>query len=86
MATFNVFVQGPVDDAPTALPELVESGVIGFLEPAGNLDAHVRAVMKLLGDGALRRRFGRAGRKIAREKFEVDRVVERYRKVYEGLC
>jgi N-acetyl-alpha-D-glucosaminyl L-malate synthase BshA len=68
------------------LPELVESGVTGFLEPAGNLDAHVRAVMKLLGDGALRRRFGRAGRKVAREQFEVDRVVERYRKVYEGLC
>jgi len=68
------------------LPELVESGITGFLEPEGNLDAHVRAVMSLLEDGALRRRFGRAGRKVAREQFDVGRVVERYRKVYEGLC
>jgi len=67
------------------LPELVESGVTGFLVPEGNLDAHVRAVMSLLEDGALRRRFGRAGRKVAREQFEVGRVVERYRKVYEDL-
>jgi len=67
------------------LPELIESGVTGFLEPPGNLGAHVRAVMSLLEDGALRRRFGRAGRKVAREQFEVGRVVERYRKVYEEL-
>jgi glycosyltransferase involved in cell wall biosynthesis len=43
-------------------------------------------VLRLLEDDALRRRFGRAGRKVAIERFEVDRVVERYRKVYEGLC
>ena len=68
------------------LPEVVESGETGFLDPEGNLDALVPSVLKLLEDEALRRRFGRAGRKVAREKFEVDRVVERYRKVYEGLC
>jgi glycosyltransferase involved in cell wall biosynthesis len=45
----------------------------------------VRAVLRLLGDETLRRRFGRAGRKVAREQFDVDRVVARYRKVYEGL-
>jgi N-acetyl-alpha-D-glucosaminyl L-malate synthase BshA len=67
------------------LPELVESGQTGFLVPPGDVAAHVKAVLKVLGDAALRRRFGAAGRKVARERFDVDRVVERYRKVYEGL-
>jgi glycosyltransferase involved in cell wall biosynthesis len=67
------------------LPELIESGVTGYLEPPDSLEAHVRAVLRLLGDEKLRRRFGRAGRKVARERFDVDRVVSRYRKVYEGL-
>jgi len=67
------------------LPELVESGQTGFLVPPDDLAAHVRAVLKILGDAPLRRRFGAAGRKVARERFDVDRVVERYRKVYEGL-
>jgi glycosyltransferase involved in cell wall biosynthesis len=36
------------------------------------------------GDAPLRRRFGRGRTQGARERFDVDRVVERYRKVYEG--
>jgi L-malate glycosyltransferase len=67
------------------LPELIESGQTGFLEPPDSLEAHVKAVLRLLGDETLRRRFGRAGRSVARERFDVDRVVTRYRKVYEGL-
>jgi N-acetyl-alpha-D-glucosaminyl L-malate synthase BshA len=67
------------------LPELIDSGVTGFLPPLNDLDAHVKAVLTLLRDHALRRRFGRAGRKVARERFHVDRIVDRYRKVYESL-
>ena len=67
------------------LPELVENGQTGFLVAPDDLSAHVRAVLKVLGDAPLRRRFGAAGRKVARERFDVDRVVELYRKVYEGL-
>ena len=68
------------------LPELVEHGVSGYLEDPADLDANVRAVLKLLGDEPLRRRMGRAGRKVAKERFHVDRVIDRYRKVYERLC
>ncbi len=68
------------------LPELVESGVTGYLAPTDDLEAHVAAVLMLLGDDARRRRFGRAGRKIAEERFHVDRIVDRYRKVYESLA
>jgi N-acetyl-alpha-D-glucosaminyl L-malate synthase BshA len=67
------------------LPELVESGVTGFLAPLDDLDAHVAAVLSLLTDETRRRRFGRAGRKVAIDRFHVDRIVDRYRKVYESL-
>jgi N-acetyl-alpha-D-glucosaminyl L-malate synthase BshA len=68
------------------LPELVESGVTGYLAPVDDLEAHVAAVLSLLTDDARRRRFGRAGRKMAVERFHVDRIVDRYRKVYDSLA
>jgi len=68
------------------LPELIDSGVNGWLAAPADLDAHVAAALNLLSDEARRRRFGRAGRKVARERYHVDRVVDRYRKVYESLA
>jgi N-acetyl-alpha-D-glucosaminyl L-malate synthase BshA len=67
------------------LPELVGHGVSGFLEAPGDTEAFVRSVLRVLEDGPLARRMGKAGRKRAIESFHVDRVVDRYRKVYEGL-
>ena len=67
------------------LPELIESGTTGFLEPLDDLKAHVRAALRLLEDDALHRRIARAGRKRAVDKFHVDRVVEQYRAVYREL-
>jgi N-acetyl-alpha-D-glucosaminyl L-malate synthase BshA len=67
------------------LPELVEHGVSGCLEPVDDVDAFVRAVLSILEHPTAARRMGRAGRKRAIERFHVDRVVDRYRAVYEDL-
>ncbi|MGH7726828.1 MAG: N-acetyl-alpha-D-glucosaminyl L-malate synthase BshA [Candidatus Eiseniibacteriota bacterium] len=67
------------------LPELVEHGKSGLLEEAGDVEAHVRAVIKILEDPKLAHRMGAAGRKRAIEHFHVDRIVDRYRRVYEEL-
>ncbi len=67
------------------LPELVEHGVTGFLEEPGDVEAHVRAVLRILHTTKFAPRMGRAGRKRAVERFHVDRMVDRYRKVYEEL-
>jgi N-acetyl-alpha-D-glucosaminyl L-malate synthase BshA len=67
------------------LPELVEHGVSGYLEPVDDVEAFVRAVLRVLEDPKAARRMGRAGRRRAIDEFHVDRVVERYRKVYEEL-
>jgi N-acetyl-alpha-D-glucosaminyl L-malate synthase BshA len=67
------------------LPELVEHGVSGYLEPVDDVEAFVRAVLRVLEDPKAARRMGRAGRRRAIDEFHVDRVVERYRKVYVEL-
>ena len=42
MATFNVFVEGPVDDSPTALPELAEAMSQRYGLPAPELVARMK--------------------------------------------
>lgn len=68
------------------LPELVTDGVSGFLVEPNDLDAFERASLRVLEDDRLHRRVGRAARARAVSDFHVDRVVERYRAVYGGLC
>jgi glycosyltransferase involved in cell wall biosynthesis len=58
--------------------EQVKPGVNGYLVPDQDPRAMALKVRKLLTDPPLRRRFGRAGRKIAREKFSMDLMVKRY--------
>jgi len=67
------------------LPEVVEHGVTGFLHDSGHTTGFVTSVLRLLTQEPLRRRMGRAGRKVAREKFNVDEMVERYFRVYESF-
>ncbi|HVS01631.1 MAG TPA: N-acetyl-alpha-D-glucosaminyl L-malate synthase BshA [Thermoanaerobaculia bacterium] len=65
------------------LPEVIADGECGLLFPVGDVDGMADGVARLLADEPLRRRFGDAGFQRAREVFAVDRVVARYRQVYE---
>jgi N-acetyl-alpha-D-glucosaminyl L-malate synthase BshA len=67
------------------IPEVVEHGVSGFLHDSGHTAGFVASVLKLLTQEPLRRRMGRAGRKIARERFNTDEMVNRYIQVYESF-
>ena len=67
------------------LPEVVEHGVTGFLHDPGHLAGFVASVLKLLGHERLRRTMGRKGRKVARERFVIDEMVDRYVRVYDSL-
>jgi N-acetyl-alpha-D-glucosaminyl L-malate synthase BshA len=67
------------------LPELIEHGTSGFLEDPNDLEAHVRAALRLLENDTLHRRIARAARRRAVDRFHVDRVVDEYRAVYRGL-
>ena len=67
------------------LPEVVEHGFTGFLHEPGNVPGHVASVLKLLRNETLRRTMGRRGRRVAKERFSADEMVERYVQVYESL-
>ena len=67
------------------LPEVVEHGVTGFLHDPEHLAGFVTSTLRLLTHERLRRTMGRKGRRVARERFLVDDMVDRYVRVYDSL-
>jgi glycosyltransferase involved in cell wall biosynthesis len=67
-----------------AVADAVEDGVTGFLVEPGAPDAIAEAVLRLLGDDALRTRMGAAGREAALARFDADRVADVYVQAYEA--
>lgn len=56
-----------------AVPEVVEDGRTGWLVPTGDVEGLARALGQALGDAALRRERGRAGRARVLERFTWER-------------
>jgi N-acetyl-alpha-D-glucosaminyl L-malate synthase BshA len=67
------------------LPEVVEHGLTGFLHDPEHLAGFVASSLRLLTHERLRRTMGRRARRVARERFFVDDMVDRYIRVYESL-
>jgi len=70
------------------LPEMIEDGVTGYVVPPRDAEALAAAVVRLLGDPALRRQFGRSGKlKLERECSEAvvaARTLEVYRRAIDA--
>lgn len=60
-------------DAP-GCRETVIDGVNGFLVPVQNIDELEKAVIKILNDAEVAKQFGRNSRKIAEDKYDVNKV------------
>ena len=67
------------------LPEVVEHGATGYLHDAGDTAGFVSSVLKLLSNERLRRTMGRRARRVAKQRFSTDEMVDRYIRVYESL-
>ena len=65
--------------------EAVEHGVNGLLFPVGDVDALADALVGLLRDDARRGEMGAAGRAMAEERFDEQKVFERVLEEYERL-
>jgi glycosyltransferase involved in cell wall biosynthesis len=74
-----------VATAVGGIPEQVEEGVTGFLVPPGDAEAMAAAVVALLADEALRKRFGENAAQEARKRFDLDRQVSEYIEWYQGI-
>ena len=66
------------------LPELVADGETGLVVPPRDPAALARALETLLRDGALRRRFGEAGRARMNAVFDVRETVGRFYRLFTG--
>jgi len=67
------------------VPEVVIDGETGLLHPVGDIQAIADSAVRLLEDDELRERFGLAARRRAVEHFDQDRIVGRYRDIYERV-
>jgi N-acetyl-alpha-D-glucosaminyl L-malate synthase BshA len=67
------------------LPEVVTDGETGLLYPVGDVDGMAEGAARLLADEPRRRAMGEAARRRAVEVFATDKVVARYRALYESV-
>ena len=65
------------------IPEVITDGVDGFLVPPADSTALAEAVLRLIGDPALRQRIGDAGYRTVADRFSIDAQVRRTEVVYD---
>ena len=66
--------------------EVVEGGINGILvEPYDN-EGLAKAIIKILGDPIMAKRYGKAGRRIVEAKFGFERYVREYLAIYRNLA
>jgi glycosyltransferase involved in cell wall biosynthesis len=77
----------------SALPELIEDTVTGFLVAPRDVNALSDALVKLAGNPSLQQQMGASGQKRCRRIFSVDRMIQETRSLYAevlasqtGLC
>ena len=66
-------------------PELLDDGVTGCLVPPADAEAMAAAILAYFDDPAMGRRHGRAARQVAVKRFSLERMVEDYVSLYDGL-
>jgi N-acetyl-alpha-D-glucosaminyl L-malate synthase BshA len=65
------------------LPEVVTDGDAGYLLPVGDVTGMAERGIEILRDDELRKRMGKRAREIAVENFDEEKIVPRYRELYE---
>lgn len=68
----------------SAIPEIVEDGVTGFLVPVDDDAALAESLARLLGDPPLARQLGRAGGERLEREFSLSRMVRAIEAIYRG--
>jgi N-acetyl-alpha-D-glucosaminyl L-malate synthase BshA len=76
----------PVATRVGGVPELIEHGVDGYLEPVGDIPAQAARVIALLTKDDLHARISGAARWTAAERFCTDKIIPQYERFYEEVC
>ncbi len=66
-------------------PEVVIDGETGVLVPPKDAESLAEAILQLLQDDALRRKMGKKGRELVKEKYSNERMVKAHKMLYQNL-
>ncbi len=69
----------------TALGEIIEDGVTGRLVEQGDVDGLRSAIEELVSDPKLRREMGENGKRIARERYNIERQAKQTADLYHAV-
>jgi L-malate glycosyltransferase len=67
------------------LPELVDDGETGYLEPIGDYKAMAKRSIEILSDSKLRIRMSKNARRVTEEQFDTAKIVKQYYDYYEEV-
>lgn len=67
------------------IPETVEDGVNGFLIQPGDYRALAEKIDLLVGNKELREQMGRESYRIAKEKFDINIIINQLKKIYQEI-
>ena len=80
-------VAGPViGSTAEGLPELVRSGEAGYLMPVGDAEGMARRAIEVLSDPARHKAMSEASRRLAIERYDVERIIPLYEDFYGRVC
>jgi len=66
-------------------PELIEDGLTGRLVPPGDSEAIAQGIFDHFTDHEMVRRHGRSARQAAVQRFSLERMIDSYASLYDGL-
>jgi len=75
-----------VATATTGSKEIIRDGVNGYLVPIGDSVALSRKILHLLNNSDQAKKMGQAGRQIAKEKFDQEKVIKKIIKFWHDLA
>ena len=76
----------PVITTPAGgIPELVRPGKDGLVTKGYEIDEYAQAIIDLLDDDSLRKKYAMAGRKRVEESFSAQAIVSKYEKLFEDV-
>ena len=75
----------PVATLTGGVPDLIQHGVDGFMEPVGDIDAQAKRLISLLTDKTLHQSVSEAARQTALTRFCTELIIPRYEAHYERI-
>jgi N-acetyl-alpha-D-glucosaminyl L-malate synthase BshA len=76
----------PIGTRIGGVPELIDDGVDGFLEPVGDIEAQAARVVALLTDDELYQRVSAAARRAAETRYSTSLIIPQYEQYYNEVC